>query len=137
MRFHSRRLARMQPILLAEDDEIAATIVIQKLEREGYSVFRAMDGEAALRAALTGRFSLFLFDVKMPGLDGFDLLARIKAEPACKGIPVLMLTGKNSGLDVRTGIQLGADDYMVKPFLPFELSERVRKLLDRGSEAKP
>ncbi|MDB5106916.1 MAG: response regulator receiver protein [Fibrobacteres bacterium] len=124
-------------ILLAEDDEVVATIVVQKLEREGYKVEHVTDGEAALTAARTGTFAIFIFDVKMPGLDGFDLLERIKEEPGIRKTPVLMLTGKKTDTDVLKGIKLGADDYMVKPFMPFELALRVRKLLSRSASGNP
>lgn len=126
-----REIAAKMNILLAEDDDVVATIVAAKLEREGFKVHRASDGEAALLASATGRYALFIFDVKMPGMDGFDLLARIKENPDSRETPVLMLTGKNSSDNVRIGIQLGADDYMVKPFLPYELAKRVRILIER------
>lgn len=126
-----RDSAAKPSILLAEDDDVVAAIVTAKLEREGFTVHRAADGEAALEASSTAGYSLFIFDVEMPGRDGFDLLARIKEHPVSRKTPVLMLTGKSSTEDVRTGIQLGADDYMVKPFLPYELAKRVRILLER------
>jgi DNA-binding response OmpR family regulator len=121
-------------ILLAEDDPIVAAIVQQKLQRRRrMSVRHFPDGlealEAAQAAAGSEPFDLFILDVSLPGLDGFALLARLREHPELKSVPVMMLTGKNKDEDVHRGLDLGADDYLIKPFLPYEVLTRVEKLL--------
>ncbi len=118
-------------VLLAEDDDIVAALVRHRLGREGREVVRCADGAEAARAAAEGGFGLGVFDVKLPGLDGFALLERVRALPAFQGVPVIMLTSMGSEDDVLRGLRLGADDYVVKPFSPAELIGRARRLLAR------
>lgn len=116
-------------ILLAEDDPVVAAIIKQKLSGRRMAVDHFGDGDAALEAARGKPYDLFILDVSLPGLDGFGLLVQIRAEPALKKVPVMMLTGKRKDTDVRTGLELGANDYLIKPFMPFEVLKRVEKLL--------
>jgi len=88
------------------------------------------DGEAALSALREAEFDLVLLDALMPKLDGFQVLARMKKDKALAGIPVAMLTAKGQGADMATGTELGADDYIIKPFNPDELVERIEKILE-------
>ncbi len=119
-------------VLVAEDDEISATILVHRLEKEGLDVVRFKDGQQALDAALADRPDLVVLDVKMPGLDGFEVLERLRKNPSFANTPVIMLTSMGQEADVVRGFRLGADDYILKPFSPIELSARVRRLLRRG-----
>lgn len=117
-------------VLLAEDDEVAAKLLIYRLTREpGFAVTHCGDGIEALEAARNGHFHLGIFDVNMPGMDGFDLLTRLREMPEYSDVPIVMLTSLGSEKDVVRGLQLGANDYVVKPFSPAELLARVRRLL--------
>lgn len=122
----ARRAVR---VLLADDDPLTAAIVVHRLSREGMELTHVEDGLAALDEALTRRYSLLILDVKMPGIDGFEVLARIREDGSLQDTPVLMLTGMGREPDVVRGFSLGADDYMVKPFSPAELMARVGRLL--------
>jgi DNA-binding response OmpR family regulator len=92
-------------------------------------------GSAAFEAALAETPDLVILDVKMPGMDGFEVLERLRRTPAYRAIPIIMLTSMGSEADVVRGFSLGADDYILKPFSPTELSARVRRLLRRGRSA--
>lgn len=116
-------------ILLAEDDPTVAAIIRQKLEGRGIAVTWHEDGKAALEEALATPFDLFILDVDLPELDGFGLLSRLRDNSATKKSPVMMLTAKKTDKDVRLGLGLGANDYLIKPFMPFEVLKRVEKLL--------
>jgi diguanylate cyclase (GGDEF)-like protein len=118
-------------VALAEDDELIAAVVKHRLEREGITVKHFTDGVAARDAIPRLRPALAILDVKMPGMDGFELLSRLRAEPALAGLPIMMLTSMGNEQDVVRGLQLGADDYVVKPFSPVELVARVHRLLIR------
>ncbi|HTT66768.1 MAG TPA: response regulator [Gemmatimonadales bacterium] len=118
-------------VLLAEDDELIVSVVKHRLEREGIAVRHFADGLAASRAAAQLRPSLAILDVKMPGMDGFELLGRLRAEPALHAMPVMMLISMGREQDVVRGLELGADDYIVKPFSPVELVARVHRHLLR------
>ena len=116
-------------VLFAEDDEVVAALVQHRLKREGFEVHRAIDGVSALEIAKTTPVSLAILDVMMPGLDGFELLTRLRALPATARIPILMLTGLGGERDVERALSLGANDYVLKPFSPVELTARVNRLL--------
>ncbi len=119
-------------VLVAEDDEISATILIHRLEKEGLEVVSFDNGQEAYEAALAETPNLVILDVKMPGLDGFEVLERLRKNPRYANIPIIMLTSMGQEADVVRGFRLGADDYILKPFSPTELSARVRRLLRRG-----
>jgi DNA-binding response OmpR family regulator len=116
-------------VLLAEDDELIASVVSHRLSREGYDVRHCADGAAALAAAAESRADLAVLDVKMPAMDGFELLARLRALPAWADVPVLFLTSLGGEQDLVRAFDLGANDYVLKPFSPAELVARVRRLL--------
>ena len=118
-------------ILVAEDDPLSAGILIHRLEREGFEVHHFTDGSQALEGALANRIDLAILDVKMPGMDGFELLDRLRKVPAFYDTPIIMLTSMGREEDIAKGFDLGADDYMVKPFSPVEVLARVRRLLSR------
>ena len=121
-------------ILLAEDDALTARLIVHRLEREGYEVLHYPDGQAALDAAQANDaepYALAILDVKMPRMDGFELLGRLKEDPKLAPTPVVMLTGMGSEQDVVRALSGGADDYILKPFSPTELALRVQRLLAR------
>jgi len=117
-------------VLVADDDEDILLLVTTRLERDGYEVVSAARGDSALELARERRPQLAVLDVGMPGLDGFEVLERIRADELLQGTRVLLLTAKAQESDVRRGYDAGADAYVKKPFSPAELSARVRELLD-------
>ena len=123
-------------VLVAEDDEISASILVHKLKKEGLDVIRFNNGQDACTAALAQVPDIVILDVKMPGLDGFEVLDRLKKDARFAKIPIVMLTSMGQEADVVRGFSLGADDYILKPFSPVELAARVRRLLRRGRAAK-
>mgnify|MGYP006291975199 CR=1 FL=1 len=118
-------------ILFAEDDDLIASIVKHRLEREGFEVLHRSDGAAAFSAAQEEPIALAIIDVKMPVMDGFELLERLRGDPSFERIPIVMLTAMGSERDIARGLNLGADDYIPKPFSPVELLARIRRLLKR------
>lgn len=119
-------------VLVAEDDEISATILIHRLQKEGLEIVRFDNGRDAYAAALEETPDLVILDIKMPGMDGFEVLERLRRTPAYSEVPIILLTSMGSEADVVRGFHLGADDYVLKPFSPVELSARVWRLLRRG-----
>lgn len=122
-------------VLVAEDDEISATILVHRLKKEGLDVIRFNNGREAYEGALEETPALVILDIKMPGMDGFEVLERLRRTPSYASVPVILLTSMGSEADVVRGFQLGADDYILKPFSPIELSARVWRLLRRGRSA--
>jgi DNA-binding response OmpR family regulator len=116
-------------VLVVEDDEAIAQGLIFNLERKGYEVAAAHDGEDALARIRDGRFDLVLLDVRLPGIDGFEVCQRLRREG--NFTPILMLTARGQPDDVIFGLKMGADDYVVKPFDLAELLARVEGLLRR------
>ena len=125
-------VAREGHVLVAEDDEISATILLHRLEKEGLDVLRFDNGQEAYEEALREAPILVILDVKMPGLDGFEVLERLRRDHRFSSVPVIMLTSMGQEADVVRAFRMGADDYILKPFSPIELSARVRRLLTRG-----
>ena len=119
----------MMTILLAEDEPQTAQLIEFKLKQAGFMVVHATDGEKALALVATTQPALILLDGLMPVMDGFEVLRRLKESPRTSHIPVIMLTARARDKDVVTGLELGAADYMGKPFSPSELVARVRKVL--------
>lgn len=112
-------------ILVAEDSLVVRTVVRRQLEGQGYTVLEAEDGTAALEACRTANPDVVLLDVEMPGLNGYQVLKALKADPALSSIPVVFVTGRTSTEDVVAGLALGAHDYLKKPFEPAELIARA------------
>ena len=123
-------------VLLVEDDRVTATLIHHRLVREGFDVMDFLNGEDAHRWASTGEFDVAILDVKVPGMDGFELLQRFRAMPHLASVPIVMLTSLGQEADVVRGLELGANDYMLKPFSPTELLARVRRLALEGSAGR-
>jgi len=121
-----------QPVILtADDDPDIRELLAFRLERSGYTVLQAVDGEEALALALEHTPDLAVLDVMMPKMDGFEVVRRMRAEETTKGIPIIMLTARAQDSDVEEGFDAGADDYLRKPFSPQELRARVQSILGR------
>lgn len=118
-------------VLLAEDDPLSAGILQHRLESEGFKVLHYPDGALALEGAMAHQVSMAILDVKMPVMDGFELLGRLRKVPMYQDLPIMMLTSMGSEEDIVQGFRLGADDYMLKPFSPVEVVARARRLLRR------
>ncbi|MFA6547174.1 MAG: response regulator [Limisphaerales bacterium] len=119
----------MPTILLAEDEPQTAQLIQFKLKQAGYTVVHAPDGEQLLTLVGSVKPALIILDGLMPVFDGFEVLRRLKEDPRHQHIPVIMLTARSRDKDVVSGLELGAADYIIKPFSPSELVARVRKVL--------
>jgi DNA-binding response OmpR family regulator len=129
MRSGERRL-----VLVVEDDEETRDILRLYLEKEGYEVLAAQDGDQGLKYALDRRPDIVLLDLMLPGIDGWELCRRLRTESK---VPVLMLSARSQVDDRIEGFDLGADDYVAKPFSPREVVRRVRALLRRVGDGEP
>jgi len=118
-------------VLVADDDEDIRSLVTFRLERAGYRVVTASDGEQALSLALEHSPALAVLDVMMPRLDGYELTRRLREHEATRSMPVILLTARAQEADVERGFEAGADDYIRKPFSPQELRARVQAILGR------
>jgi DNA-binding response OmpR family regulator len=118
-------------VLVADDDPDILTLVGFRLERAGYDVLPARDGEEALALALERQPDLAVLDVMMPKLDGYEVTQRLRDNSATSGMPVILLTAKVQEADITRGFEAGADDYIKKPFSPQELRARVQAILGR------
>jgi len=124
-------------IVVAEDDSAIRDLLAHHLEREGFSVVAVADGHAALRRARHAA-DLVVLDIGLPGVDGYDVIRRLRREE--RSVPIVMLTARIDEVDRVVGFELGADDYVTKPFSPRELVARVRAVLRRSGrtiEAAP
>ncbi len=116
-------------VLVADDDELFAKLIEHTLVGEGYDVTCVSDGEAALAAAQNNIPDMVVLDGMMPGMDGFEVLRRLKENDDTAHIPIIMLTGRKMERDIVAGLDLGADEYITKPFMPVEFVTRVNRLL--------
>ncbi|MBL6765297.1 MAG: response regulator [Verrucomicrobiae bacterium] len=126
----------MSSILVAEDEPQTAQLIEFKLKQQGYTVTIVSNGEQALKMVGVSRPALIVLDGMMPVMDGFEVLRRLKDDAAMRNIPVIMLTARSRERDVVTGLELGASDYIIKPFSPAELVARVNKVLGEPNTAK-
>ena len=126
---------RVMPKILVVDDETDAIELIQfNLKESGFEVVAAKDGEEAIKMAKFHQPDLMVLDVMMPVFDGFEVCKRLKMDQTTLHIPTIMLTAKASDVDRILGLELGADDYLTKPYSPRELALRIRNLLKRKSD---
>lgn len=119
-------------ILVVDDEPGIVTIVRDYLEKAGFYVLTAGDGETALRLARLERPSLMVLDLMLPGIDGLDITRSLRSDPVLSLMPVIMVTARVEEADRLVGLELGADDYVTKPFSPRELVARVRAVLRRA-----
>jgi two-component system, OmpR family, alkaline phosphatase synthesis response regulator PhoP len=117
-------------ILVADDDDDIRDLLVTSLGREGYEVITAIDGEQAFTLAVEHRPALVILDLVMPKMYGYAVLRKLKENDATSGIPVVMLTARTDPAEVLRGLEIGADDYLEKPFQMHRLLGRVRELLD-------
>lgn len=115
-----------EKVLLIEDEEKLARMVELELQYEGYQVEKALDGRTGLERALSGTFDLILLDIMLPALSGMEVLRRVRRESQ---VPVIMLTARDTVVDKVSGLDMGADDYITKPFAIEELLARIRAAL--------
>lgn len=122
-------------ILVVEDERDILELVFFNLSREGYRVEGASSGEEALQAVSTKLPDLVVLDLMLPGVDGLEVCKRLKGDPGTRDVPIVMLTAKGEEADVVTGLELGADDYITKPFSPRIMVARIRAVLRRKVKA--
>jgi len=126
-------LAAKPTILIVEDEADIRELVRYHLEQEGYAVEEADSGEKALERAAAIRPALVVLDLMLPGTDGLEVCRRLRTDDTLRELPVIMLTAKGTEVDRILGLELGADDYITKPFSPRELVARVRAVLRRAA----
>lgn len=120
-------------ILIIEDEEDVIELIRYNLAKEGYQVLSAVSGEKGLDIALESRPSLILLDLMLPGLDGLEICRILKKNPKTENIPIIMVTAKGEEADIVAGLELGADDFIPKPFSPRVLLARTRAVLRRAA----
>jgi two-component system phosphate regulon response regulator PhoB len=124
-------------ILIVEDDADILQLLSYNLEAAGFEVSSASDGPDGLSKARQLHPSLIILDLMLPGMDGFDVCRELKRDPETSTMPVIMLTARSEEVDRIVGLELGADDYVVKPFSPRELLLRIRAVLRRAGNQGP
>jgi len=129
----SKRVAIIINVLIVDDDAELGAMLAEYLDQEGFCAEIAADGMAGLRAALSGRHSIVLLDMMLPGLSGIEVLRRIRAQSL---LPVLILTARGDDVDCIMGLELGADDYIAKPCSPRKLLARINAVLRRVAPAR-
>ncbi|MDP3111120.1 MAG: response regulator [Thermodesulfovibrionales bacterium] len=121
-------------ILVVDDEPDLADLVSYNLKKEGFEVSSASDGEEALKKIRKGNFNLIILDLMLPGIQGMELCRILRNDPKTKHLPIIMLTAKGEDVDKILGLEMGADDYIAKPFSPRELVARVKAVLRRSGE---
>ncbi len=122
-----------ETILVVDDEEDILELVRYNLNKDGYKITSAMTGEDALKKARSETYDLIILDLMLPGIDGLEVTRKLKDNPKTRSVPVVMLTAKGEESDVVAGLELGADDYITKPFSPRILTARVRAVLRRNT----
>ena len=123
--------------ILVVDDEIYIVHILDfSLGMEGYEVLTALDGEQALEKARAEKPDLIVLDIMMPKLDGYETCKILKAEPETKDIPIILLSAKGRNVDQKIGFEVGADDYITKPFSPRKLVERINAILGQSNSQR-
>ncbi len=123
-------------ILIIEDEKDIRDLLEHYLEREGYEVFTAREGDTALPHLKKERFDLVLLDLMLPGIDGLEVCRILRSDPQTAGLPIIMVTAKGEVTDRIVGLEMGADDYISKPFSPREVVARVKALFRRLEKQK-
>jgi DNA-binding response OmpR family regulator len=122
----------MTKVLIIDDAEDLSNLLKVNLEVEGFDCLIAPDGESGLTQALEEKPQIILLDIDMPGMNGYEVLEKLKENPDTSGIPVIMCTTKKRAEDIEKAYATGADDYLVKPFEQYELIGKIRKLDENG-----
>lgn len=125
-----------EKILIVDDDETMVNLLATILEIEGYTVRKALDGEAALKIISEEIPDLVLLDIMMPGVDGFEVLASLRNDPRTEELPVIMLTARSDDRDIFEGWKKGADEYVTKPFDPKRLLDTIGNVLKASYEER-
>ena len=120
-------------VLIIDDEADLIELVRYNLEKEGFSVVGAVDGESGFSLAVAQKPDVIVVDLMLPGIDGLEVCRKLRAESGTSRIPIIILTAKASEADRIVGLELGADDYMTKPFSPRELTARLKALLRRSA----
>ncbi len=121
----------MKKILVIDDEPDIVELVSYNLIKSGYQIDHALDGEAALKKLSENNYDLIILDVMLPSIDGFQLCSIIRNNPALSHLPIIMLTARTDEFDKVHGLEMGADDYITKPFSPKELVARIRAIIRR------
>jgi len=124
----------IKKILVVDDEPDIVELVSYNLKKEGFDVSSAPDGEEALKKIRKGNFNLTILDLMLPGIQGMELCRILRNDPKTKHLPIIMLTAKGEDVDKILGLEMGADDYIAKPFSPRELVARVKAVLRRSCE---
>ena len=124
-----------QRVLIVEDEPDIRELLVFHLEREGYHVTKSKSGAEAVRLAHASPPDLVLLDLMLPEMDGLEVCRRLRGDPVTQAIPIVMLTARGDEVDRVLGLEMGADDYVVKPFSPRELIARIRAVLRRARPA--
>ncbi len=125
-----------EKILVVDDEKDIVDLIAYNLEKEGFAVIKAYDGETALKQVRTENPDLMILDLMLPGIQGIEICKRVRSGPKGIDLPIIMLTAKGSEVDKVLGLEVGADDYVTKPFSVKELLARVRSLMRRSAMAK-
>ena len=120
----------MAKILIAEDDQDIRELVVLTLQFNGFEVTSAEDGQAAVELAPTDKFDLILMDVRMPRMTGYEACRKLKSNDKTQHIPVIFLSAKGQETEIETGLQAGATGYLLKPFAPDELINKINSVLE-------
>jgi phosphate regulon transcriptional regulator PhoB len=124
-------------ILVVDDEKDIVDLVAYNLEKEGFSVVRAYDGKTALEMVRSQNPDLVVLDLMLPGINGVEVCRRLRSDPPSADLPIIMLTAKNEEIDRVLGLEMGADDYITKPFSVRELIARIRAVLRRAGAPPP
>ena len=124
-------------ILVAEDDRDIADLIAHYVERSGWTPHTVASGDDALITSRARAFDLVILDVMLPGMSGLEVCRALRADPATASIPIIMVTARGEETDRIVGLDIGADDYLAKPFSPNELVARIRALIRRSKRAEP
>lgn len=117
-------------ILVVEDDKFLRELIAQKLLKEGYDIVQAVDGEKGLKSVKDEKPDLVLLDLILPGIDGFEVLAKVKEDPVLSAVPIIILSNLGQKEDIERGLKMGANDYLIKAhFTPSEIIEKVRSVI--------
>ena len=124
-------------ILVVDDEADIVELVSYNLKKEGFAVDSALNGETALGKIRKGKYDLVVLDLMLPGIQGMELCRILRNDPKTEALPIIMLTAKGEEVDKILGLEMGADDYIAKPFSPRELVARVKAVLRRSMEKPP